>query len=373
MIFSQRKKEKSDKGLDDIPDNLRFEKKNLVKLVSFFGVPAAFVVSAVIIFFFKPVSDPLCLGDFSFSNLATAVSEKSCPSNLFAEPAKNFVREPLDISLIQENSLISISTPNIITSKSLGMFVGEDVKEERKEIIEYIVGPDDNIASIAEKFNISVDTIIWANGLSNKPSIKSGQTLVILPVSGIIYFVEEGDTLEAIAKEYKGDIKEIISFNELKSEEDIYIGDVIIIPNGKIVPKTAPKTQPKQIPLADAYFIIPVEGKISQKLHFYNAIDIANSCGKPVVAAAGGKIQRAGWVSIGGNAITILHPNGVVTYYGHLSIISVAPGQNVAAGEIIGYVGKTGYATGCHVHFEVRGAGNFMSKYPLGSAVRWGQ
>jgi len=194
--------------------------------------------------------------------------------------------------------------------------------------------------------------------------------LIILPVSGVMYFVEEGDTLEEVANEYKGDVKNIIAFNELKGEEDVYIGDVLIIPDGKIIPK-APKPQIKQIPLADAYFIIPVEGRISQGLHFYNAIDIANSCGKPVAAAAGGKVQRAGWMSIGGNAVTILHPNGVVTYYGHFSVISVVPGQAVAAGQIIGYVGKTGYATGCHVHFEVRGAKNFMSRYPIGSAVSW--
>lgn len=371
MASSQGKKEKN---TDDIPDSKPLEKKNknkLSKIASYFGMPVVLLALIIIISVLGPTTDSPCLGDFSLSNLASAASEKACPSNLFAEPVKNFVREPLDVCLIQENSLIAVSAPNIITSKSLGIFIGEEIEEERQGVIEYTVGPDDSISSIAEKFNISVDTILWANGLSSKSSVKAGQTLVILPVSGVLYFVEEGDTLETIAKAYKGDTREIISFNGLKGEEDIYIGDVLVIPNGKIVPK-AESPSIKQVPLVDSYFIIPVEGRITQKLHFYNAIDIANSCGKPVVAAAGGKVQRAGWVNIGGNAVTILHPNGVVTYYGHLSTITVVPGQVVATGEIIGYVGKTGYATGCHVHFEVRGATNFMAKYPLGSTVKWG-
>jgi murein DD-endopeptidase MepM/ murein hydrolase activator NlpD len=98
---------------------------------------------------------------------------------------------------------------------------------------------------------------------------------------------------------------------------------------------------------------------------------MANSYGKPIVAAAGGIVQRAGTIPVGGRRITILHPNGVVTYYGHLSSILAVSGQVVAAGEIIGYMGNSGYATGSHLHFEVRGALNFLGSYPVGSYISW--
>ena len=164
-----------------------------------------------------------------------------------------------------------------------------------------------------------------------------------------------------------------MSFNKLTSEKDIFIGDVLIIPGGKAPAKVS---QIAAIPLAESYFIIPTEGRISQGLHgiFGNAVDISNKCGNMVVAAAGGTVQRVGYISIGGNIITIMHPNGVVTYYGHLSTMTVVPGQTVAAGQVIGYIGNTGYtigATGCHLHFEVRGAKNFLSRYFTGTYLSW--
>ena len=128
------------------------------------------------------------------------------------------------------------------------------------------------------------------------------------------------------------------------------------------------------IPVAKSYFIFPCQGIITQGLHYYNAIDIANKCGSPVVAAASGTVKRAGWIRIGGKRIIIIHPNGVATYYGHLSKILVKPGQKVKTGDIIGYIGHTGYTlgpTGCHLHFGVIGAKNFLAKYPVGTRISW--
>jgi len=87
------------------------------------------------------------------------------------------------------------------------------------------------------------------------------------------------------------------------------------------------------------------------------------SCGEPVYAAAGGTIQRIGYHTMGGNYVRVLHPNGVVTYYGHLVRAAMSSGTKVFQGEIIGYTGHSGYTipagpAGCHLHFEVRGATN---------------
>ncbi|MCX6760204.1 MAG: M23 family metallopeptidase [Candidatus Nealsonbacteria bacterium] len=314
-------------------------------------------------------------GDFSISGDMPASALESCKITaqaLFAEPVKNISCESPQMALIDQNSVVGVASPNLITPQVLGSII-EESSQERDSIVEYVVESTDTLSSIAEKFNISTNTILWANNLSGGSAIKPGQELLILPVSGVLHMAKEGDTLSAIANSYKAKTDDIIAFNNLKDEEDLYIGDVLIIPGGKITPKT-PKVE--LVPTADSYFINPVEGRISQGSHgaFGAAVDISNSCGKPIVAAAGGKVQRTGLVPVGGNIVMILHPNGVVTYYGHLSAITVTPGQVVAQGQIIGYVGNTGYtvgATGCHLHFEVRGTKNFLSRYPRGSSISW--
>lgn len=310
------------------------------------------------------------LRDFSFLTAATV--SKLPSQDLFVTPVKNFLRESPEITFIQQNSIVGVSSPVMITSRVLGTVMGETETETRKEIIEYVVEPGDTLSSIAAKFNISLNTILWANNFSSRSVLKVGQKIIILPVSGVLYSVKKNDTLSGIAKIYKGDVEEIIAFNELSNEGDIFIGDLLIIPDGKMPSKVSPVAL---APVGDSYFIFPCEGEITQGLHYYNAIDVANKCGKPVVAAAGGIVQRAGWISnVGGRVITILHSNGVVTYYGHLSRISVVPGQKVSAGEPIGNIGNTGYtlgATGCHLHFDVIGAKNFLSKYRIGSYISW--
>ena len=326
----------------------------------------AFLIFAVIVGLFSSGS----AGKLSAENLTADLGSKYISQDLFAESVKNFIRESPEMVLVQSNSAVAITPPMTVNAQILGDLLGnsEVNGQERKEAIEYIVGEGDTFSSIAEKFSISVDTILWANNLTKGSIVKQDQRLIILPVSGALYMVQKGDTLSDIAETYKGKTEEIVAFNGMSNEGDIFIGDLLIIPNGKMPAKAV---QPVLAPLADSYFMVPCEGKITQTLHTYNAVDIGNSCGKPIIATAGGIIQRTGLIAIGGKRITILHPNGVVTYYGHLSCILVQPGQTVSAGDIIGYMGKTGNATGCHLHFEVRGAKNFLSKYPLGAYLTW--
>ena len=179
-----------------------------------------------------------------------------------------------------------------------------------------------------------------------------------------MYNVRKGDTLSEIAKVYKGKVSEIVALNNLSNESDIFIGDILVIPNGKITYK--PKTYAK-IPVGNSYFIAPVAKiHITQRLHWYNAIDFGAKCGEPVYASAAGTVQRAkyGYNGGAGNYVRVIHSNGVVTMYGHVQKILVSPGQYVSQGQIIALVGGrpgmagAGKSTGCHVHFDVRGASN---------------
>ena len=340
------------------------------------GVCSFVFLFGIVIFCPKLIIRSFPIGDFSFLTIQASV--ESSVQNLFVEPVKNTQKDSSEIVFLQENSAIGAIPPVIIIPKTLGSLVNYDESflesedENKKSIIEYIVEEDDTLSSIAKKFDISTNTILWANNLNQGSVIKPGQKLIILPVSGVLYYVKSDDTLSEIAKKYKGDVGEIISFNELSGEE-IFIGDILIIPNGQIPApsKTYAQPQAPQIPITSSSFIYPTEGKISQGLHFSNAIDIANQCGTLVVAAAGGTVLRTSWNSVGGNYITISHPNGTVTYYGHLSAFLVKPNDLVTASQAIGRIGRTGRATGCHLHFEVRGARNFLSDYPLGSEIKW--
>ncbi len=347
----------------------RFQKSFKEEL--FFGVAVILTVFLFGILVFEPTLKSLSLRDFSF--LTATIKTKLPSQDLFVEPAKNFLRDSPKMSFIQKNSVVGVSPPVTITPQVLGSILGGvgGEMEEEQGIIEYVVESGDTLSSIAEKFEISLPTILWANNLSSKSVIKPGQKLIILPTSGALHLVKKGDTLSEIAETYKGKVDEIVAFNGFSNEGDIFIGDLIVIPGGKMPPKI-PYAAPNPSSSSADFYMFPCEGRISQGLHYYNAIDIANKCGKPVVAVSGGVVQRTGWVKVGGNRITILHPeSGVVTYYGHLSNIKVAPGQPVKRGDIVGYIGKTGYATGFHLHFDVRGAKNFLSKYPVGSFISW--
>ena len=281
---------------------------------------------------------------------------------------KTSIESP-DFTLVQENSLVGISCSQIVSSKVLGALMGEDLPEERKEVTEYVVQEGDTISSIAEKFNVSLNTLLWTNDLNNQSIIKLGQKLIILPISGVIHHVQKGDTLSGITSLYKTDISKIITFNNLSNENDIYIGDILIIPDGiKPAPSyiaSGKTTTYSQIPLASSYFIYPLASpyRTTQGLHWYNAVDFANlenNCGRPVFAAAGGEVLniKYGYNMGAGNYIRILHPNGLITHYGHLQNILVTPGQQVSQGDIIGLTGYSGKTIpagpgGCHLHFAL--------------------
>ncbi|UWG97159.1 peptidoglycan DD-metalloendopeptidase family protein [Dehalobacter sp. DCM] len=98
------------------------------------------------------------------------------------------------------------------------------------------------------------------------------------------------------------------------------------------------------------YRVHPVTGQY--KLH--TGVDIGASYGSKIMAAGAGTVIFSGWYGAYGNAVIIDHGNNMSTLYGHMSSRAVAAGATVSAGQVIGYVGSTGWSTGPHLHFEVR-------------------
>jgi murein DD-endopeptidase MepM/ murein hydrolase activator NlpD len=89
----------------------------------------------------------------------------------------------------------------------------------------------------------------------------------------------------------------------------------------------------------------------------HDAIDLAAPCGTPIFASAPGKVSKAGQDFSGNVFVVISHgmlgENSYITSYNHLTSFIVSQAQNVAKGEVIGYVGSTGWSTGCHLHFTI--------------------
>lgn len=307
--------------------------------------------------------------------LPTDLPETASVRDAFVSVAQKPKPELPEFIIVQENSFRAISPPYIITPKVLGALIGGfDLESiQRTEITEYIVEDGDTLWAVRSKFDISLETLMWANDLTHTVLIRPGQKLIIPPVTGIIHHVKAGETVGEIAKTYKAESKEIVSFNVLSGEADIFIGDILIIPNGTM--PTITQYARTWVPLSNSYFMCPISSpcRITQGLHWYNAIDFSHGkCGESIYAAAGGQVLRVNltnstsrWAFSGaGNNITILHPNGVVTMYGHISTSLVNPGDTVYQGQIIALMGGqpgtpgAGNSTGCHVHFGVRGARN---------------
>lgn len=264
---------------------------------------------------------------------------------------------------ILDNAILAINQ-SLSENKSIG---GGSELGFRSQINTYTVKEGDTLSLIAVHFDLRIDTLLWANNLTIRDTISIGDKLKILPIDGIRYVVKEGDTVYSIAELYQAATEDIIEFNDLGLNGLIIKGQLIIIPGGKPALKVQSKTMSyTHLPKIISEFINPVPGaRLSQGLHYNNAVDLAKTCGSNVLSSMNGTVSisdAVGWNGGFGQYIIINHENSIRTAYGHLSKILVIPGQKVLSGQIIALVGNTGYSTGCHTHFEVRGAEN-----PLGS------
>ncbi len=232
----------------------------------------------------------------------------------------------------------------------------------------YIVRDGDSFSSIAKMFNVSVNTILWANNLPRGAKLTIGQTLVILPVSGVEHTVKKGDTIESISKKYHADPDEVRSYNGFTLGDTLDIGSVVIVPDGEmqtIATPTKPATSKLRGasgPSYDGYYQSPLAScRRSQGLHGYNGVDLTEFLGAPIMASAEGDVivaRQGGYNGGYGNYVVLQHANGTQTLYGHMLSTAVTVGMHVGQGTTIGYLGNTGRSTGPHLHFEVRGAKN---------------
>lgn len=254
------------------------------------------------------------------------------------------------------------------TVKDMGVPVGPAF--DRLGMVTYTVQRGDNLSSIASYFGVSIDTVINANPGIRANALGVGAALKILPTSGVVYQTKAGDTLASISSHFNISQDTILRFNKSATFSSLDPGTSIIIPGGTRASLVA--NQKSTLPNFNKDFVLPAQGYNWGTLHHYNAIDVANSCGTPVVASAEGLVVPdesipnvlGGWNGGYGNFVLIEHPfgNDIRTRYAHLEKIVVQIGDYVKQGQEIGLMGESGEATGCHVHFEVIGAQNPFAK-----------
>ena len=260
--------------------------------------------------------------------------------------------------------------------------VDTSVPDASDSVQVYRVKPGDTLTGIARKFGVNMKTIWWANNLKSKDSLKPGTKLRIPPDDGLLVKVKEGESLDRIARTYDVDPARIQEANGL-ADDTVFIGQTLFVPKsaGTIasVPTPTPKPKPRvvvnsnpggftdsggqtrpvgPVRYAGGRMTWPVVGGGNYISQYYTyghpALDIAGTYGAPVVAAAGGRVVYAGWRSNGGGyQVWIDHGNGIYSTYNHLAGVSVGVGQTVGAGQRIGSLGSSGWATGPHLHIEV--------------------
>lgn len=252
---------------------------------------------------------------------------------------------------------------------------------QRTEIVEYEVQPGDTVSSIARRFGISINTILWANKLTAYSLIRPGDSLTILPYTGIMYTVKSGDTLSKIASIYSIEIDKINSANNLAG--GLKAGQKIILPGATQISQSQVAAKPStnytgisairdliQAPAAKVTgnkMAWPTVGsRITQYFSWrHTGVDIANKVGTPLYAADDGvvEISTGGYNGGYGNTIVINHGGGIKTRYAHASKLYVKVGDSVSKGDAIAAMGSTGRSTGSHIHFEI--LVNGVRKNPL--------
>ncbi len=316
-----------------------------------------------------------------------------------------FANQVTTISEAQSSAVKDVSVVASDISEEHDSDSVERIEEvDNKPIITtYVVKSGDTLSSIAAQFDISVNTIRWANDLTSKTSkIAIGDELTILPVTGVEYSVKKGDTLSGIASKFDVSQSDILEYNDIEADA-VKVGTNLIVPNAEpIAPKPAPvkkvvtkapvvKTTVKTNSVAEPVekeksapeendtknssitFVNPIPGAIlTQGIHDGNGVDFGAPVGTNVRATASGTVliaKNSGYNGGYGSMVVINHENGAQTLYAHLSVVSVSVGDKVEQGQSIGKSGNTGRSTGPHLHYKESGTGarNTFSFYKKGT------
>mgnify|MGYP002623906924 CR=1 FL=1 len=225
----------------------------------------------------------------------------------------------------------------------------------------YRVKSGDMIGIIAEKYDVTQDTIISVNNIKQSRLIQVGQYLKIPSLPGIIYTVKEnGETPQTIAEKYKVDAEKCANANSVAIEASFSAGTSIFVPDAELDWMTRQEINGDLFkkPLHTRYWLSSPYGWRDSpfntgKRTFHGGIDMAVGMGTPIYPALNGTVTATGYNATYGNYVIVSHHSGYKTLYGHMSRITCKKGNFVYTDTKIGEVGSTGMSTGPHLHFTV--------------------
>ena len=375
IILKQKKTEEPQKDL--LLNNENLEKKHYSIAINAFFI-ALILISIVPkeakASFFDIVSNLFAKEDIQKKEVITTQNISLLnPVDALTDKKTKLVNDNINDDL--KEGLLSVSSGPIRISTEDEVYIPDN-----NQISIYVVKNGDTLNSIAKLFGVSVNTIVWTNELTSRKAVE-GDTLTILPISGVRYTASRSESIDSIASKYNSNAQDIATYNGIALGTKISAGETILIPDGEIEEeksennKTAENKQVKTKNTVtskikkvvkdlakNGYYVRPISGGVrTTGLHGNNAVDLAAPTGTPIYAAAKGKViivKTGGYNGGYGNYIVISHPNGTQTLYAHNSVNYASVGDSVSQGQVIAAVGSTGKSTGSHVHFEVRGAVN---------------
>jgi len=254
----------------------------------------------------------------------------------------------------------------------------------------YQVQSGDSLQSIADKFGVSKETIKWSNSdklgsydAYTKETVNVGEELRIPELSGVLYEIQGGDSLDTILSKTNGDRFQTIEVNQLASDNSISGRKFILVPNGSLPapqpplpvyyapsrPRPAagdcsPSGEFNGVALSNPLCHPDCSGYIESRgliygdggFLYHDGIDLAKAGGCPISSMCDGTVTRTGWEDGGGGyTVRVDCGNGVNTIFYHGDgNIWVSAGQSVKRGDPVMYMGCTGNCTGTHLHLGLK-------------------
>jgi len=270
-----------------------------------------------------------------------------------------------DVNNLGNENVLSIGQK--LEIPAIGGGVSNSNQKEEPIIVNYTIVKGDTLWSISQRYDLKMISIISVNNLKEISRLSIGQKLK-LPITNmdiakaegynleataeeIIYDVKKGESLWSISRDYNVKLEAILAANSITDASKIFAGQQLRIPN-----VTGSRSNISN-------FIWPVRGRVTSpygmrvlngRKEFHSGIDIGGPIGTNIIAAESGRVSYAGYMRGYGNVIILSHEGGYSTVYAHNSVNLVKKGQYIKKGSVIAKVGRTGNATGPHLHFEVR-------------------
>lgn len=284
-------------------------------------------------------------------------------SSSYTQDAIVDARRHIDLDYLEE----------VYVTPEVGQEEAEVIVPARASIETYVIQEGDTLGGIAEKFGLSLSTILWSNNLSYTSTIQPGYELSILPVDGVLYTVKSGDTLSSIARGYSVDTQTIMDQNGIESADRLAIGDKLLLPGGE--PPAPVATARRSASISELFsapsssgvvtggWSWPTDWRVITQYYgwHHTGIDIDGDYSTYSYAARGGVVIYSGWRSGYGLTVEVDHGDGYMTRYAHNSANFVGVGEVVSAGQALAQTGSTGRSTGTHLHFEIIRGGRFQN------------